>query len=186
MSSRRAQVVILYEDTQQQTFIRQFLIGQGFDRTKIRLLKPPAGKGAGEQHVRKRFPRELKEYRRNRNRVQNALIVAIDADIGDVAGHVRELNESCEQNGVDPRQNDDRIMYVIPRRNIETWLAYLSGRAVNEKDTYPRLSAQRDCQRQVDRLAEMCKKGKLEANPPPSLEKACEEFKRFRRLMDQG
>ena len=61
--SRRVRIVVLCEDKQQEVFIRRFLIAMGWCKHRMRFEKAPAGRGAAEQFVRTRFPRELKAYR---------------------------------------------------------------------------------------------------------------------------
>jgi hypothetical protein len=186
MKVQLTNVFILCEDLQTYTFIRRFLVRQGVNDRRFAPIDFKARKGSGEQYVREQLPNELKVYRRKCHHQMNALIVAIDADTGEVARRVRELENECKQKGIDPRQSDDRVMYVIPKRNIETWLAYLSGSEVNENDEYKRLDFERDCQGCVDRLSAMCKSKKLREPAPPSLQTACTEYERFRCLMDQG
>ncbi len=68
---------------------------------------------------------------------------------------------------------------MIPKRNIETWLAYLRGEAVDEQTEYRKYDCPSDCQLDVERLDEMCRQRKFQADPPPSLAYACQEFKRL-------
>ena len=71
----------------------------------------------------------------------------------------------------------------MPRRNIETWLAYLdAGKPVDEAKTYPRLRRARDCDRHAGTLFSMCRGARqLDAAAPLSLREACEEYGRLRR-----
>ena len=71
----------------------------------------------------------------------------------------------------------DRVVLTVPRRNIETWLAYLAGATVNETDSYPRLNRPSDCKPHVRALADMCTTGELRVPAPPSLVAACDEFR---------
>ena len=66
----------------------------------------------------------------------------------------------------------------IPTWNIETWFAYLDGGAVDEaRSDYPRLPRERDCQRHVTVLADMCRAGALRQPCPPSLDRTCDEYR---------
>ena len=78
---------------------------------------------------------------------------------------------------------DERVLLVIPKRNIETWLAYLRGEAVDEETEYRRYDCESRCRADVDRLDEMCGRGELENVPPPSLERCCKDFNTFWRLV---
>jgi hypothetical protein len=74
---------------------------------------------------------------------------------------------------------DGGVLILVPARRIETWVAYLDGKDVDEKETYPKLGRERDCQAGVEKLVDMCDKGQLRSPAPPSLQKACEDFASF-------
>jgi hypothetical protein len=101
----------------------------------------------------------------------------IDADGRDTAARIDQLEEDAVAAGHPRRQGDERVAIFVPARNIETWIAYLDGESVNEKDCYPCLDRQRDCQRHVDNLYEMCQQGSLRQPSPPSLDTACMEYR---------
>jgi hypothetical protein len=175
--SRNVQVVILCEDRQHEAFARRFLAKANLSARIQRVEVSPRGRGSGEQFVRERFVKELAYYRSRRHRVQQVLIVLIDADGRDIGERIRQFDSVCTEAQCRCRQHDECVGIVIPARNIETWFAYLEGQPVNEHDTYPRLHRERDCQRHVDTLFEMCQKGILEDPAPPSLEAACQEYR---------
>jgi hypothetical protein len=174
MSKRRVQVVVLCEGLQDATFASRFLKQHNWTTHQIRIQMAPPGEGSGEQYVRSRFPHELDEIRRDS--VRRALIVMIDGDTNGPSERVRQLESACEAVGVPVRRAGDRAALLVPTRNIETWFSYLDGRDVDERSEYPRLPRQRDCQRHVDELATMCKRG-LRQPAPPSLQAACGEFR---------
>jgi hypothetical protein len=175
VSRRRAQIVLLCEDSQHEAFVRRLLSRAGWDRRKIRVEKAPAARGSGEQFVRERFPAELEAIRRGH--VERALVVMIDGDRRGRAGRLAQLDEACQAAGIGPRTAADRVVVAVPTWCIETWLAYLDGEAVDEeRQGYPRLARERDCQRHVDELGKMCDAGRLRAPAPESLEASCVEF----------
>jgi len=184
--TRRVQLVLLCEDRQHETFVRQFLKKMGWEKSvgRIRVKIAPPGKGAAEQFVRNEYPIELKEHRRVRNRVATALIVVRDGDNQGLVYRVQELSKACELHGIEPRQDDEAVAIVIPTWNIETWIAYLTGETVDEtKSDYPRLQRQRDCRPQVEALVEMCRHREFRQPLPQSLKTACEECRRLVSLM---
>ena len=79
-----------------------------------------------------------------------------------------------------PIRDDDNVYLLAPSRSIETWFAYLDDDSVNEADAYPRLQRKRHCQTHVDELHRLCERNQLRQPAPPSLEHACEEYRRFR------
>jgi len=175
--SRNVQVILLCEDRQHEAFARRFLTRAG-RRLKVQRIEiNPKGRGSAEQFVRERFPKELAYYRTRKHRVEQALVVLIDADKKDLAARIAQLDAACVEAGHQPRQPDERVAIFVPARNIETWLAYLEGRTVKEDEDYPRLNRERDCQQHVEQLYDMCQDGTLRHPSPPSLEAACAEYR---------
>jgi hypothetical protein len=60
-------------------------------------------------------------------------MVAIDADAGDVNRRVRQLISALAGVELPPRTSDEKIVHLIPRRNIETWILNLNGNPVDEE-----------------------------------------------------
>lgn len=180
--SRRAQLVLVCEDRQHETFARRFLEKAGWHTRRLRVLMAPPGRGSAEQFVRETFPAELSAYRSNRNRVAQGLVVVCDGDRRGVDGRLDDLAGACRAQGIAPREDDDHVALIIPTWNIETWLAYLNGADVDEtKSDYPRLERPRDCQPHVERLYEMCQRQALRQPAPASLDAACTEYQRLAR-----
>lgn len=174
--SRRVQLVLLCEDKQQEVFGRRFLNAVGWETRSMRVEKAPAGRGAGEQFVRERFPRELKAHRSRP--VSQVLVVMMDGDAEGPMARLNQLDKACREGGIAERARDERVAVFIPTWNIETWLAYLDGESVEEgRPDYPRLASERECQRHVDALAQMCRSEKLREPEPFSLEAACREYR---------
>ncbi|NLE73036.1 MAG: hypothetical protein GX604_00155 [Actinobacteria bacterium] len=169
---RRVNIVILCEDTQQGVFANRFLELAG---KSIRVMR--IEKGPGEAFVRKQFPKELAYYRARKHKVDQALIVIIDADTLGVTKRVKQLEAAISEAGQDPRGVDERVALFVPARNIETWIAYLDGQTVNESDPYPKLRLESDCRRAVRCLHDMCQRNALREPAPPSLKQACDEYR---------
>ena len=93
----------------------------------------------------------------------------------------RSWRRECKQQEIPPREDTDPVVVVVPRRNIETWLAYLGGTSVNEVTVYPRLRRERDCDAHANRLYDMCRDERLAEPAPPSLREACDEYRKLRR-----
>ena len=132
--------------------------------------------------VRERFVKELRACRSRSTRAQTCLIVASDADDKEVEERIQTFKDACAEAAISFRQDNERVVFVIPKRNIETWLAYLRGEQVDETRVYPKYESESDCKNQVTRLDEMCRRQILEPElPPPSLIAACSEFQRISR-----
>jgi len=176
--SRKVQIILLCEDSQHEAFSRRFLEKAGWNSRKIRVIKAPKGKGSGARYVELNYLLELQIYRVNRNRVNCMLVVVLDGDNIGIDRRIENLHNLCLAENLEPRHDDEQVALIIPTWNIETWLEYLDGNNVYEsKKDYPRLERARECQSHVNQLYEMCKAGTLRQPAPPSLEKACHEYR---------
>ena len=126
--------------------------------------------------MRERAPIELMAMR---NALSKALVVMTDADTMSVAERIETLRRKCIDEGVEWRRGAEAVLLIIPKRNIETWLAYLRGETVDDELSYPKYSNEADCREQVRELAKMCKQGELRIPAPASLSAACEEWQRM-------
>jgi hypothetical protein len=124
-------VVVLAEDRRQQEFIRRFLT-RLYSPRQIRLAPLPSG-GSGEQWVRKHYSIEVKAFRTRAAKAKTALIVAIDADTGTVDTRQRQLAAILDSAEIKPRLIAEPIVYLIPKRNVETWILCLTETAVEEE-----------------------------------------------------
>jgi len=179
MSTRRVKIVLLCEDSQHEAFTRRFLKGMGWNTRELRVEKSPSASGSAEQWVREKFPNELKFYRRRRKLADSALIAMIDADSKDVQDRIDEFEDACRSMQIPFRCNDEAVAMVVPKLNIETWIHYLNGKPVNEKDEYPKLDRERGCGLAVHHLVELCKSTGLKPDAPPALKAACIEYNRI-------
>ena len=171
-------VTLLCEDKQTDAFVRRFLKRRNFGHRDITTLPLPGGNQSGEQWVRTRYPRELRAIRGRRRAY---LIVVTDADAGSTEARRAQLETECEQQQIPRRDDGDPVLVVVPRRNIETWLAYLGGTAVDEDTTYPHLQREGACAAQANRLYAICHEvQRLDDRAPPSLREACGEYRKLR------
>jgi len=92
-------VIVLAEDQRHQRFVSHYLKQRGYSQHDIRFEELPAGRGCGEQWVRERYGNAVAAYRARSARARTALIVAIDADVGDLDRRIRQLREALEHAG---------------------------------------------------------------------------------------
>lgn len=168
-----AQVIVLCEDQQHSVFVYRFLKRRTNHR--VRVVSAPSGEGSGEQFVREQYPHQLRALRATH--VNAVLVVMVDGDTTGAEERVTQLHESCRQLGIPQRTPHDRVALTVPTRSIETWLACLDGRTVNETDRYPRLERPADCKTHVRALVGMCTVRELRDPAPPSLAAACNEYR---------
>jgi len=134
--SRASQVIVLAEDQCHQRFVLRYLERLRYSDHDVRFEPLPAGRGCGEQWVRERYASAVRAYRWRSKRAATALVVVIDADRGDVARRLRQFEEALESANESPRDGADKIAHFVPRRNIETWILFLTGRDVDEDSDY--------------------------------------------------
>ena len=152
--SNKYQYKVLCEDKLTHCFIRRFLISQGITGRKIIPLPLPA-EGCGEQFVRNQYPKQLNSLR-SKNFVSTVLVVAIDADADTCEGRQKQLELGCNAVGVIQRTKNDKLLFLIPKRNIETWIKYFDGETVNEVQDYAHFlnNHESDCYNAADKMAE--------------------------------
>jgi hypothetical protein len=167
--SRQVRAVILCEDRAHWHFARAFLIARGWNARKLAARIAPTAKGAAEQWVRETFPEELSTYRRKAGQ-RICLIVIVDGDRQDVETRIRALEAAAQ------RQATDHVAIFIPCRNIETWIAYLSGVPVDETTAYNQLKTGHPRAKPAAVLADHCTQHRPLADAPPSLVAACTEW----------
>jgi dephospho-CoA kinase len=178
MTHKQTQIVILCEDRQQEVFARKYFEARGINRRKITPIICPNGKQSGEQYVREHYAEEVKTFRR-KQRENRALVVVIDADTQSVINRLKQLDQHLEADNQPQRMNHERIAIFVPKRNIETWIAFAGGEAVDETMLCRKLEQESDCVRDVQHLATaICPQG-LPENAPASLHRACDELKRI-------
>lgn len=176
----KAEVILLVEDRQQLSFLLRLLRSLGFNPRQFRHVAPPAGKSGGVAHVLSRYAQEVREHRRRAARLlSRRLLVMIDADEDAVDRRLSQLDERLASDGQERRSADERLVLLVPRRNIETWIHWLEGNPVDEGETYPRYTEEeRRCQESVDRLVALIhSQAPLPPDCPPSLQRGIEEIR---------
>jgi len=134
--ARISQVVVLAEDERHQRLIYRYLQRLNYSLRDIRFEPLPSGRGCGEQWVRERYANSVRAYRARSAHANTALIVAIDADTGNLFRRMRQLENSLSGGELPPRSTEERIVHLIPRRNIETWILNLNGSPVDEETDF--------------------------------------------------
>ena len=172
-------ITLLCEDSQTDAFVRRFLKRRNFRSRDVRTLPLPSGRQSGEQWVREQYPKELRAIR---GRQGAYLIVVTDADTRSTADRRAQLDAACGEKQIERKDDRDPVLVIVPRRNIETWLAYLGGTEVDEVKRYPRLRRESHCVTHANNLYRMCHEAqRLDEGAPPSLREACEEYRKLQR-----
>lgn len=178
MTIRKTQIVILCEDKQHWVFARKYLEAKGINKRKMTPVICADGQQSGEQFVRERFAEEVRTFRR-KQRENRALVLVTDADTHLVAERIEQLEQQLEKVNLPRRGGSERIAIFVPKRNIETWIAFARGETVDEITSYRKLENESDCVPLVHHLARnVCPTG-LSVDAPQSLHIACNELKRI-------
>ncbi|MDE2505625.1 MAG: hypothetical protein KGM43_00290, partial [Planctomycetota bacterium] len=128
--------------------------------------------------VRVTYPDEVRKARRKSSR---ALVVVVDADMEEVAFRHTRLDGELKLNELVPRDKGERIVVLVPRRHIETWIHYLNGNSVEEEQDYKsKVRPDRHTESAVKKLHSIRKKSWIfPRGCPPSLASVVGEFKRL-------
>ena len=187
----RYRVRILCEDKEHNSFVRAFFKSLGVGERKFDTCPLVDGKRSAEGHVRGLLPDALAEIRKTS---ENIFLVAVsDADKNNpnLADREKQWNEALRFGGFPEICEADRILRVIPKRNIETWFAWLDGEeAIDEAKDYKQGYKGAKAAQYGKRFYKKYKnyKEKQETacdNAPPSIRGACFEFDRFCRALDE-
>lgn len=136
-------VVVLAEDRRQMNFALRYLRRSGYWGKRIRPLFLAAGRGSGEKSVRTRYPEAVVDFRTRSSRTNVALVVMIDADNLSVGERAAQLHRELASAGEAPRRDDERVVQLIPKRSIETWILSLVGEDVDEISSYRHRSVEK-------------------------------------------
>ncbi|HEX8464940.1 MAG TPA: hypothetical protein VF627_10025 [Abditibacterium sp.] len=180
--SKPSQVFILGEDANkaQQNLIRKYLKKRGFSDRQIRDLPCPVGETPGISFVLSDFAKQVHNLRVATS--SKGLIVAIDADEETVATRKSQLEEKLRTAGEAARGEQEAIAIVVPKRNVETWIWYLEGNAVDETSNYKKssVSGNHDMAEAKRAFADFIVSGQVPFEDcPPSLEDARIELLRI-------
>jgi hypothetical protein len=129
--SRPSQIFILAEDQRQKQLIYRFLARAGVRPHQVIFELSPSGRGSAEQWVRENFVRQARKCRARQARAATGMFVMQDADVLTVQERLNALDEALASAGQPPVSREhDSIARLIPKRNVETWIHFLSTTGV--------------------------------------------------------
>lgn len=121
---------ILCEDRRTERFLRRLCERFGVQVLDVQIA--PSGKGAASAWVRQHYADEVRHHRARNYQTSLGLLVAIDGDNVGAAERMRELAEALAAANEAPRRASEAIAVFVPTWSVETWLAALVGRPVDE------------------------------------------------------
>lgn len=128
------QAILLIEDKAHHRFAYHFLCAKGMERRRITSHMAPPGHNSAEQWVREQFPRFVKKLRSCHTKI--LLVVMVDADTKSVAQRKDQLLVAVPNQNLESLGPDKHILFVIPKRNIETWVHFLQKNVIDEEADY--------------------------------------------------
>ena len=187
-TGRGVRFTVLVEDRPLERFVRECLHALGVHTREIRIVGYPAGRGSAKQWIDREYPIQVQAHRR-RSSENIALVVGTDADEQTVQQRVQRLAEVLQEAGREARAAHERIALWIPRWNIETWLLFLNGQAVDEAANYKGQAREVDIKAAarefVRRFRRYINDFGIE-NHLPSLVSAFEETRRIQQALDRA
>lgn len=195
--------VVLCEDLQAWCFVYRALIAAGANARNIfrhpypdsrfhasgggspRVVEGYRVYACGSQHVLMNYAEQLAAVRTRRAKRDTALVVHVDVDNATAAGRTvldreRELDAACAAGAVGVRRQGESVAWLIPRREIETWITFfLSGPPVDEHTAYPKLTDhEADSEPAAVEFTRHARAGSTPTSAPPSLASGLAELRR--------
>jgi len=130
---KEIEVFVIVEDRNLETFVRKTLSAFGINLRKAHISQdyPRGGRGSGKHYVSEKYQAVITTVRR-KSRENKAVVLGTDADEQTVEERAQTLDALIAP----PRTANERIVYWIPKRHIETWGLHLNGSSVDEKTDY--------------------------------------------------
>jgi len=125
---------ILCEDQKHYYFIRSFLLSQGVKNNhKFDSIDLPEGSQSGKQFVREHFIKDYQKYTRSRENKILIVVQDIDKDDKTFALVKNDYSLLVQKAGLGSINDFDKLLFVFPKRNIETWLVWFGRENINNK-----------------------------------------------------
>lgn len=99
----------------------------------------PKGRGAAEKFVRDQFPAFVTDLRRKKNQGSLWGVVVVDGDVEGFQRRRTHLLDALAGAAIAPLSTEDRVVVLVPTRNVETWAWCLLANQVDEETDYKQL-----------------------------------------------
>jgi len=167
--SRPSSVIILGEDNAHVESVYRAITREiGIVGGRVRKLPARAGRGDASKYVLDNVQKEADALRRGPASAR--LIVCLDADGKTVEKRREELCDRVSIAGLDDQRQSGSIVYVIPKRNIETWREFGRCQTVDEETNYKRVGRTAWNSEDLKLVGALLGRAVIpKENPPPSL-----------------
>jgi hypothetical protein len=174
-----SEVILLVEDGHQQRLIYKHLLKCGFTRHDIRQVPFLPGQGSAESWVRREFVEQTNAYRNRQARAETGLIVMIDADKYTVRERWNQLDQVLKDRGKRTVGRRERIVRLVPKHNVETWILCLNEEPVDEETDYKGTSHEWN-ELILTASETLCQWTRLNTEPPNRCVKSRERYVKHR------
>ena len=172
---RKVRLIVECEDALHRSFATRFL-----DRVSVSSdKKPEIVIRDGKARVLDALPARIQTVRKAAPEAH--LVVLIDGDDWEPAKIKDLIDERLLAADQAPLRLEDRVLLIVPRWQMDTWIRHLRGEPVTETKTgATELSHNSEARKPAQDLAEHCRNHRPLTNPLPSLEAACREWNAYR------
>lgn len=183
------QIDVLAEDNSLVSFCLKIVMKLGIQTNRKKIfVEPVPRKDAGFTWVHRKYPQLIKRHRARATSTSVAFVVGIDSDKKTFAERASEFDKKLEVQGMPKRQDDEQIVLVIPKRNIETWVKYFTGpvddrKNVDEDTDYKKVFKKPDFETTAKGFVEEFRQWKQQAETFNTLPALVETFKELDRVM---
>lgn len=179
---QRLRFTILAEGKRDYDFARCWLKERYGQRAEVfRSDTVAAGRGSGEQAVRRKLPEEIRQHRRTPGE-NRFLVVVTDGDSRTAPQRRQQLEAAVQAEELEAITERDPVIIVVPCRNLETWFAWTDGENVDEvtdyKQRYPENTPGIRPSNYGKFISERCKQTEPPQRPP-SIADALEQIQRL-------
>ena len=131
------QVDILAEDNRLVSFCLKIVMKLGIQKIRKKITVEPVPKsGAGFTWLYREYPGLVRKHRARATKTSVAFVIGVDSDKKSPEERAADLDKKLEEAKLEKRKGDEAIVFVIPKRNIETWIMYFGGAKVDETTDY--------------------------------------------------
>lgn len=177
MPEARKRFLILCEGQTDYQFVRGYL-RERYKASQVDRVDIPYGLGSAEAHVRRRLPAEIRARRSRRADENLWLVVVTDADTTEIADRLQTLDQAIKDANLKPRTARERVLFLIPKRNIEAWIHWAHGNELEETEDFKHRYSSPRASHDGKRAAQRCVQAPA-GEMSGSLAHACEELRRI-------
>lgn len=175
----RIRFIILCEGMRDYYFAKAFL-KSALGKSKVECYRSQTvtGAGSGEQRVREAFSKELAARRRRPRTEHLWLVVVTDGDRFSPDQRRNQLEKEVEDQNLARPGTDEKVVVFVPCRNLESWFKWIETGKIDEATNYKNRFPNARPTQYAKQLSNKCQVLTTD-DSPPSLQDACEQWRRL-------